>query len=152
MKISARQLYFFLGCIAPLGKLVVLPSELMTHAKNDLLFPALVCFAVQAAVIFCVLLLAKRNLSLFEMLENTFGRVIATIIIGIFSLFLFYAALLPIMEQKLFVQNEFYDTLPSLLVFSPFFLFSVYVCSKPLGSYGRTWDILGPMADRKSVV
>lgn len=145
-KISARQLYFFLACVAPVGKLVILPSRLAFYSRNDLLIPAAVNFLIQAAVIFCVLLLAKRNVNLYELLSNTFGKVIGKIVILIFSAFLLYAALLPLLEQKVFVQGTFYDTIPSLVAFAPFFLVSAYLCAKPLYSYGRTWDILGPIA------
>ena len=145
-KISTRQLFFFLACVAPVGKLIIMPSQLVYYAKNDLLFPALINFVLQAAVIFCVLLLAKRGMNFFELLSNTFGRIAATILICIFSVFLLYAAVLPLQEQKFFVQGVFYDTLPSILAFAPFFVFCAYLCCKPLGSYGRTWDILGPIA------
>lgn len=145
-KISPRQIYFLLACNAPLGKLVYLPSQLAHYAKNDLLFPAAVQFLVQAFAVFLVLLLAKRGMSFYEMLANTFGKIAAKILICIFGLFLLYASLLPLLEQQLFVQSEFYDTLPSLLAFGPFFVFSVYLCSKPLSSFGRTWDILAPLA------
>ena len=142
-RISGRQLFFFLACIAPVGKLVLMPSQLVFFTKNDLLWPTVLNFLVQAAVIFCVLLLAKRNQSFYEMLANTFGRVAAKVIMCIFSLFLLYAALLPVLEQRLFVQSVFYDTLPTFVPFAPFFLFSAYMCAKPLGACGRTWDILG---------
>ena len=142
-RISQRQLFFFLAFIAPVGKLVLMPSQLVFLAKNDLLFPTAVNFFVQAAVIFCVLLLAKRNQSIYQMLANTFGKIAAKVIMCVFSLFLLYAALLPILEQRLFVQSVFYDTLPTFVPFAPFFLFSAYLCAKPLGACGRTWDILG---------
>ncbi len=84
-KISSRQLYFFLACVAPVGKLVILPSRLAFYSRNDLLIPAAVNFLIQAAVIFCVLLLAKRNVNLYELLANTFGKVIGKILILLFS-------------------------------------------------------------------
>lgn len=145
-KISARQLCFFLACVAPVGKLVLLPAQLVQYAGNDLLLPTLVCYAVQTAVVFCLLLLVKCGLNFYELLSNTFGKIAAKILICLYAVFLLLAALLPLLEQKTFVQSVFYDTLPSLVAFAPFFVFSAYVCSKPLGSYGRTWDILGPLA------
>lgn len=145
-KISQRQLFFFLACIAPVGKLVVLPTQLVAAAGNDLLFPVLIQYLVQAAVIFCVLLLAKRGMNLYELLANTFGKIAAKILITIFTAFLFYAAFLPLLEQKIFVQNVFYDTLPSLISFTPFFVFAAFLLSKPLASYGRAWDILAPFS------
>lgn len=145
-KISERQLYFFLACVAPVGKIVILPTELALYSKNDLLIPMLAHYLVQAAVVFCALLLAKRGMGFYELLENTFGGIAAKILVTVFSLFLFYAALLPVLEQKIFVQGVFYDTLPSLVSFTPFFVFAAYLMSKPLASFGRVWDLLAPLA------
>lgn len=145
-KISARQLYFFLACVAPVGKLVVMPARLSEYVGNDLLLPTLLHYLLQSAAIFCVLLLAKREASLFELLKHSLGKVLAAIIVLLLSVFLCFAALLPLLEQKLFVQGTFYDTIPSFIAFSPFFLISIYLCSKPLGSSGRVWDIIAPIA------
>ncbi len=145
-KISARQLYFFLACVAPIGKLVIMPSRLAVYSGNDLLLPVLFHYLIQAAVIFAVLLLAKRGMSLFEMLENSLGKIAASCIVLLLSAFLLFAAFLPLIEQKVFVQGTFYDTIPSLVAFAPFFPLAAYLCSKPLSSYGRTWDLLGPIA------
>lgn len=145
-KISPRQLYFFLACVMPVGKLVILPSLLAQYAKNDLLFPMLINYLVQAAVVFAVLLAASKKCSLYELLNATFGKIAAIVVLVILSVFFFYAALLPLLEQRLFVQSVFYDTLPSLAAFAPFFVFCVYLCAKPLGSQGRVWDVLGPVA------
>lgn len=145
-KISARQICFFLAAIAPLGKLVVLPARLAEYAGNDLLLPAAIQFLLQGAAVFCVLLLAKQGRSLFELLRDTFGKVAAAALTLLLSLFMLYAAFLPLLEQKLFVQGVFYDTLPSIAAFSPFFLFSAYLCTRPLSSFGRTWDILAPVS------
>ena len=145
-KISSRQLFFFLAAVAPVGKIVFMPTQLTFYAKNDLLFPAAMNYLLQTAIVFCVLLLAKRESSLYEMLTYTFGKVTAKIITFLFSLFLMYAAFFPIMEQRLYVQSVFYDTLPSVVAFSSFFLFSAYLCSKPLSSCGRVWDILAPVS------
>lgn len=143
---TARQLYFLLACVMPVAKLVMLPASLADHSANDLLFPALVHLGLQAGAVFCVLLLAKRDQSFFELLEGTFGRIAATILITVYALFLLFASVLPLLEQKLFVQAIFYDTLPSLAAFAPFFLFLAYTASKPIGSFGRVWDIIGPIA------
>ena len=145
-KISTRQLCFFLAAVAPVGKLILLPVNLVHYAKNDLLFPAAINFLLQAAVVFLVLLLAKNNKSFYELVAQKLGRVVAKIVLCIFALFFFFAALLPLLEQKLCVQNVFFDTLPTKLTASCFFLFSAYVCAKPLASFGRTWDILAPLA------
>ncbi len=145
-KISSRQLLFFLACIAPVGKIILMPSQLVYYAKNDLLFSAAINYALQTGALFLVLLLSKRNETFYRLLCNTFGKIAAKILITVFSLFLFYAALIPLIEQKLFVQSVFYDTLPSTVAFAPFFLLSAFLCFQPISSFGRTWDILAPLS------
>ncbi len=145
-KISTRQLLFFLACITPVGKIVILPALLSETAKNDLLFPFIASYLLQAAAVFCALLAAKKGLNFYELLAHTFGQIAAKILVTLYALFLLFAGLLPILEQKLFVQSVFYDTLPSLVAFAPYFLFAVYLMAKPLSSHGRVWDILAPLS------
>ena len=145
-KIVPRQLYFLLAAIMPVGKLVLMPTQIVYYAHNDLLFPAAINFCIQAFAIFLVMLLARNNKTFYELLVFTFGKIAAKIILTIFSVFLFYAAFLPLLEQKLLVQSVFYDTLPSIVAFSPFFLFGAYLCAKPLLHMGRVWDILAPVS------
>ena len=145
-KISTRQLLFFLAAIAPVGKIILMPAHLVQYAKNDLLFPAAMNFLLQGAVIFLVLLLAKNNKSFYELVAQKLGHIAAKIILCIFSLFFLFAAILPLLEQKLCVQNVFFDTPPTSITASCFYLFSAYLCAKPLSSFSRTWDILAPLA------
>ena len=145
-KISTRQLCFYLAAIAPVGKIILLPTYLVRYAKNDLLFPAAMNFLLQACVIFLVLLLAKSEKSFFELVKDKLGSIAAKIILCIFALFFFFAAIMPLLEQKLCVQGVFFDTLPTNLTASCFYLFSAYLCAKPLASFGRTWDILAPLS------
>ena len=146
MKISQRQLYFFLACVAPVGKLILLPAQLALYSGNDLVFPALVNLLLQAAVIYAVLYLHRSGKTLYELLKERTGKIFAKAAIVVFTLFLLYCALIPLNEQKLMVQSVFYDTLPSVVTFAPFFLFAAYLCAKPLVNLGRVWDILAPLS------
>lgn len=144
-KLSSRQIYIFLACLMPLGKLITMPSQIVASAKNDLLFSAAINVALSALGIFFVLLIAKKNQSFYDLLVHTFGKIVAKIFIVILALFLFFAAFLPLLEQKLLVQSVFYDTLPPLVAFAPFFVFSAYLCAMPLSSFGRIFDLLAPL-------
>ncbi len=145
-KIKSRQLYLYFLAIAPVGKLVLMPTQLAVYAGNDLLFPAAANIVLQSAVIFFVMLLARRNKSLYALVEARLGSIAGKLVCTLFSLFFLYAALLPLLEQKLMVQSVFYDTLPSTIAFAPFFLLSAYLCAKPLSSLGRAWDVLAPLS------
>ena len=146
MKLTSRQMLFFLAAIAPLGKMVIMPARLAAICRNDLLWPVLAQVLVQAALVFCVLLLARRERTLYALVRDAAGSVCAKICVLVLSAFLLFAALLPVIEQKLLVRSIFYDTIPAYLVFTPFFLFSAYLCSRPLVSLGRMWDILAPLS------
>ena len=63
MKLRSRQILFFLALIAPVGKLVLMPAQIVSVSGNDLLFPVLAQLLMQAALVFCVLLLARREQS-----------------------------------------------------------------------------------------
>ncbi|HIZ24475.1 MAG TPA: GerAB/ArcD/ProY family transporter, partial [Candidatus Gallimonas intestinigallinarum] len=146
MKLGSRQILFFLAAVAPVGKLILLPPQLAAVAGNDLLFPVLAQLLVQAALVFCVLLLSRRERTVYALLEGSIGGVGAKIVTWALALFLLYASFMPLVEQKLLVQSIFYDTIPSYIVFAPFFLLAAYLCSRPLAYTGRIWDILAPLA------
>ncbi len=60
----------------------------------------------------------------------------------LFAIFFAIAAFLPLYEQKLFVHEIFYDTIPALTVFLPFFFVAAYVGGKGINNAGRTADIM----------
>lgn len=145
-KLSVRQLCLFLACLAPCGKLLSLPAILSREAGGDLLISALINFLFQGVIIFLMLRLAERTeFTFFGLLKNTFGEVAARVIYVIFALYFLFYALFPVLEQKFFVQSELYDSLPSLLVFLPFFLFSLFACAKNITAIGRSADIALPL-------
>lgn len=145
-KISARQIYFYLGAVAPVGKLMLMPTQLAYFSKNDLLFPAVMNYLLQAGAVFLALLFASNNRTFYNAVADTLGKTTAKIVTCILALFFLYASVLPLLEQKLYVQKTLYDTLPSAVTFFPFFLLSAYLCAKPLSSLGRLWDVLLPVS------
>lgn len=145
MKLGSRQILFFLAAVAPVGKLILLPPQLAAASGNDLLYPVFLQILVQTALVFCVLLLSRRERTVYGLLKDGIGSTGAKIGMILISVFLLYAAFMPLVEQKLLVQSIFYDTIPSYIVFTPFFLLSAYLCSRPLACTGRIWDILAPL-------
>lgn len=129
-----------------MSKILIYPTALSSVCGRDLWFPALLSFAVQALVVWAISFLCSRtDKTFFELIEGTLGNICARIIYGLFGLFFILAAIMPISEQKLYVHAIFYDTVPSLLVFLPFFAFSVYAASKKLTNVGRAADICLPI-------
>lgn len=128
------------------SKLLIYPTALSYYCGRDLLWSALMNFLVSGLIVFAVSMLCSRTqCTLFELIKNSLGEVVARVIYGLFALFFMVSALMPLFEQKLYVHAIFYDTVPSLMVFLPFFAFSVYAASKNLKNVGRCADICLPI-------
>ena len=146
MKINSRQICFIMLTYTVVSRLLLYATELSEVCGNDLLFPILIDFAVQTVVVWAVCYLCSRtDKTFFGLLSDTFGNVFARIIYGLFALYFAFSAVFPMMEQKQFVGQVFYDTVPSLLAFLPFFIFSVYAGCKELKNIGRCADIALPI-------
>lgn len=146
MKINVRQICLIMAAYTVVARLLLFPMELSNISGRDYLFSALAGFAVQTVVIWAVAYLCSRTQkTFFQLLEDTFGNIVARIIYGLFALFFMAGTLVPILEHKLYVHAIFYDTLPSLTVFLPFFFFAVFAASKGFKNIGRSADICFPL-------
>lgn len=145
-KIKIRQICFFLAALMPVTKMLVYPTTLVYQSKNDLLFSALINFAVEGAVIALIMFLARKtDRTLFGLIENTFGKVTAKVIYALFALFFFASAVLPLMEQKNFIIQVMYENVPSIISFAPFFFVCFFACVRGFKSIGRIADIALPL-------
>ena len=150
MKINTRQICFIMLAYTAAAKLLLYPTILSQLCGRDLLFPAALSFLTEGIVIWSVAYLCSRtDKTFYGLLQNTLGTVVARIIYGLFALFFLMSALVPVFEQKQYVHNIFYDTVPSIGIFLPFFVFAAYAASKKLINIGRCADVC---LDRKSVV
>lgn len=145
-KISVRQICFILLAYNAASKMLLFPKTAASAVGNALIFCALFNLALQTVIIWSVSYLSSRtDKSFFELLENTFGSVTARIVFAFFALYFLIAAVIPMSEQQLLVHDCFYDTIPSLMVFLPFFVFSVYAGVKSFTNVGRCADLMLPV-------
>lgn len=145
-KISVRQICFILIAYNAASKMLLFPTTAASSVGNALIFSALFNLVLQTVIIWSVSYLSSRtDKPFFALLENTFGKVTARIIFGFFALYFIVSAVIPINEQQLLVHDSFYDTMPSLTVFLPFFIFSVYAGVKSFTNVGRCADMMLPV-------
>lgn len=145
-RISVRQICFILIAYNAILKLIIYPTSAASVNGNDLIFPALFDLAVQTAVVWSVAFLcSKTDKTLFELLETTFNKTTARVFYALFALYFLFAAIVPMNEEEMFVHATFYDTVPSLYAFLPFFVFSVYAGAKSFTNAGRCADICLPV-------
>lgn len=146
MKLYTRQVCFIIFAYTAVTKILLYPTLLANQCGRDLLFPALIDFTVQGIVIWAVsYLCSKTDKTFYALLKDTLGDITARIIFGFFALFFISATVIPLCEHRMYVHTIFYDTLPALLVFLPFFFFSVYAGSKSFSNIGRCADICLPL-------
>lgn len=146
MKINVRQICFIMIAYTVASKLLTYPTILSLTSERDVLFPVLANFLIEGIIIWAVsFLCSKTDKTFYELLAGTIGKIGAKIVYGLFAAFFLIAALLPVFEQKLYVHNIFYDTVPSLTVFLPFFIFTTYAGAKKLQNIGRCADICLPL-------
>jgi spore germination protein KB len=127
-------------------KLLNYPTYMSYLSGNDLIFPALFNIILQSAIIWLITFLASRtDKTFYELLRDCVGEVGAKIVFALFALFFIANAILPMIEQQLFVHESFYDTIPSILVFLPFFILSIYAGSKRFTNIGRVADMCLPI-------
>lgn len=145
-KIKLRQICFLFAAVMPVTKMIIYPATVSYYAKNDILLSAALNLLLMGAVLALVIFLSYRtDMTFFDLLQNTFGRMTARIIYGLFALFFAFSALLPLMEQKGFVTQIFYENIPPVIAFAPFFGVSFYACVKGFKTIGRAADIALPM-------
>lgn len=145
-KISVRQVCFILTAYGAATKLLLYPTDAAHAVGNALIFSSLFNLILQSVIIWSVSYLSSRtDKTFFELLNNTFGNVAARVIYFLFGLYFLIAAIVPLEEQQLLVHDSFYDTIPSLIVFLPFFVFSVYAGVKTFTNVGRCADIVFPV-------
>ncbi len=145
-RISVRQICFIMLIYTAVSKFILYPTQLSFTSGRDLLFSALVNFVLQGVIIWAVSFLCSRtDKTFFELLQGTFGNIVARIVYGFFALFFMVCAVIPLFEQKVYVHAIFYDMLPSLLVFVPIFFFTIYVSAKGFENIGRCADICLPL-------
>lgn len=141
--ITTRQLAFLLAFFLPMGKLLELPSLLVSHAGGDLLIASFVGSAVEFFPFLFLFLFARNTGSApLAFLKKRWGDKAARIFCGIYALFLFGYSALPLFDLEKFSHAAFSDTSPTFFIFTPFLFLCGFICTKGLKSLGRCADLL----------
>ena len=139
--IYGRQIALFAAFVLPIYKMLELPSLLSQFAGGDLLFPALLQFLSQFAVLFGVLYTVSRSEKpLFVRLEERLGKGVYAFY-TVYALFFLFVAVLPLLDLEKFVYAVFYDTSPTSFAFVFFFFLSAFLCMRGVKTLGRFGDL-----------
>ncbi len=142
-QLKTRQICFFLIAFLPITKFFSLPSIIASFAKEDLWISTLINLALDFLTLVPIILVCKKtDKTFFEIIEDIFGKNGAKIIAFIFLIYFMTKAILPLNEQKDYVEYTLYALTPSVFYFLPLFILTLYMCFKRIRVLGRLSDIL----------
>lgn len=142
-QLKTRQVCFFLIAFLPITKLFSLPSLLAKSAGHDMWISVLISLLLDFITLLPIVFACKRaRKSLFEILEDTFSKTGAKAIAVLYIIYFIAKAILPLNEQKDYVDFTLYTLKPSIAYFLPIFVLAFYVCFKKLRFLGRIADIV----------
>ncbi|MBQ9513727.1 MAG: GerAB/ArcD/ProY family transporter [Clostridia bacterium] len=140
--VKSRQISMFFIAFLPVMKFFSMPSVLASFSKNDGWISALIISVSDIITLYFILLLSKKtDKTFFRILEEVLGKAGKKIIILFYAVYFFAKSILPIMEQKNYIEQTLYEVAPSPLFFLPFFFLAFYLSTKKLRIIGRISDI-----------
>lgn len=142
-QLRTRQICLFFLAMLPVTKIFLLPSLLAENARQDMWISALISATIDVITLLIVALSYKKSeKDFFDNISVNFGKPFSRAIMILYLVFFLIKAILPINEQKDYVESTLYITMPNVLTFLPFFLVTFYLCTKKLNVYGRVSDVL----------
>lgn len=139
--LKVRQICFFYIAIVPAAKFFMMASEIAAVTGEDLWISVLANFLLDfitvIALYFC---LKDENCDFFTALENRFGKTFGKTVAAFYAVYFILKTLIPLNEQKDYVELTLYMTSPDLLTFLPIFGVIYYVAVKRLRVLGRIAD------------
>lgn len=140
--LKTRQLCLFFIAFIPINKLFVMPSVIAGASKQDMWISTLISIFVEVATLGAILFfLNKEKEDIFTILKQTFGKVGSKIILSLFLVYFLAKSLIPLSEQKDYVELTLYITRPNAIVYSSIFAVIFYIATKKLRVVGRCADL-----------
>lgn len=142
-QLKSRQICFFLIAFVPVTKLFMMSSIIAGISKEDMWISTLFNVLLDVITLSCVCYACKKAQSDFiTLLENNLGKTGKNIILFLYFIYFLLKAVIPINEQKDYVELTLYITQPNLLTFLPVLICPFFLCLKELRTLGRLADIL----------
>ena len=141
--INKRQLSIMFLFILPISKLMLLPTLMSYVAGRDSYLAVIFIMAADILILWLIVRFIKASPeSEFNgFLNSNFGKTASKIILFSYGI-LFLIKSLPLMlEQKLLLENTFYESFPLIISFIPFFFLIFFIAIKGAKVIGRTSEL-----------
>lgn len=141
-QLKTRQICLFCIAFLPITKFFIMPSLIAGLCNEDtwisVFINALISFI---GVFFITLVCKKSNVDFCTLLENNLGKIASRVILCLYALCFLLKGVLPVIEQKDYVELTLFFTKPSIIYFLPFFFAVFFLSIKRLRTLGRLADI-----------
>ena len=138
---KTRQVCFFYVAMLPVVKFFMMPGLISGITGEDLWISVLFnCLADLITVSVLYFSLKDADADFFTVLERKFGKVFAKAVMAFYIVFFLLKTVMPLSEEKDYVELTLYMTSPSLFTFMPVFFAIFFVCIKKLRVIGRIAD------------
>ena len=118
-RLYVRQICFLFGAFTLPLKLVTVPAIAAKYASEALWISVAANFIPDGIAMFLICLIAKKfeGMTIFEIIENKFGKIGKSVFSFLFFLFFLFKAYLPLIEHRNFIEIALYETTPALWIF-----------------------------------
>lgn len=142
--ITGRQAIIIVAMVMCATKFFTLPSNLVTLAKQDVVYVMLLFFAVEFLLLLIMVQISMMHpdKTFYQMLEESVGKIIAKAICLLFFVFFIIKMSINIIETYTFFLGTLYDELSPLLYICPMIFVVFYMTYIGLRSIGRSVEIL----------
>lgn len=142
-QLTTRQICFFIIAFLPVTKFFMMPSVVAKFAQEDMWISIFINLCLEFLTISALVYTCKKTqMTFFELIESAFGKTASKIILFFYFLFFFAKAIIPLDEQRDYVEYTLYTLVPNVFYFLPFFIVAFILCMKKLRAIGRLSDIL----------
>lgn len=141
-QLKVRQICLFFISFMPIIKFFILPSLIAQAAEEDMWLSSLFNVGLDLTAILSTLYISvKYDTDFYSLLNRTFGKVFAKVLMGFYAVFFLLKAINPILELAFYVKLTLYEAVPSDFYFMAFFLVPFFLSLKPLRVIGRCADV-----------
>ena len=140
---KTRQIALFFIAFLPTIKFFMLPSVLAKTANEDMWLCTVLNVILDILTLSVILVACKRYKSdFYSIIKTQFNENTAKIVYLLYFAYFILKCILPIIEQKDYIETTLYVTMPNNLYFMPFFLLAFFVACKELKVIARLSDVM----------
>lgn len=141
-QLKTRQIMLFFIAFLPITKIFMMPSVIAGFAKEDMWISTLLnCILDFLTLGVLVFVCKKIDKPIFKIIEERFGVTASKVIAFLYVVFFMLKGVMPINEQKDYVEFTLYTLISTTFYFFPFFIVAFYFCTKKLYAVGRVSEI-----------